>query len=46
MSILIAVCMVAAVLLPERYQDHGVTRRLAVVVPLSLLALQTSRLPA
>jgi transglutaminase-like putative cysteine protease len=36
--------LVVAVLLPQRYQDHAVTRRLAVVVPLALLALQTSRL--
>ncbi|HKY37827.1 MAG TPA: DUF3488 and transglutaminase-like domain-containing protein [Polyangiaceae bacterium] len=33
-----------ALLLPQRYQDHPVVRRLSVVVPLSLLALQTSRL--
>ncbi|HYJ07546.1 MAG TPA: DUF3488 domain-containing protein, partial [Polyangiaceae bacterium] len=36
--------LVVAILLPQRYQDHAVTRRLAVVVPLSVLALQTSRL--
>ncbi|MDF3072290.1 MAG: Transglutaminase-like enzyme putative cysteine protease, partial [Polyangiaceae bacterium] len=36
--------LVVAVLLPQRYQDGALVRRLAVVVPLSLLALQTSRL--
>jgi protein-glutamine gamma-glutamyltransferase len=36
--------LLGAVLLPQRFQDHPVMRRLAVVVPLSLLALQTSRL--
>jgi protein-glutamine gamma-glutamyltransferase len=36
--------LVVALLLPQRYQDHPVVRRLSVVVPLSLLALQTSRL--
>jgi protein-glutamine gamma-glutamyltransferase len=36
--------LVVAVLLPQRYQDSAFMRRLAVVVPLSLLALQTSRL--
>jgi transglutaminase-like putative cysteine protease len=36
--------LVIAIALPQRYQDHGVTRRLSVVIPLSLLALQTSRL--
>jgi protein-glutamine gamma-glutamyltransferase len=34
----------AAVLLPQRLQDHVVVRRLSMVIPLSLLALQTSRL--
>jgi hypothetical protein len=38
------VALLGAVLLPTRYQDHAVVRRLAVFVPLSLLALQTSRL--
>jgi protein-glutamine gamma-glutamyltransferase len=33
-----------AVLLPQRYQDSALLRRVSVVVPLSLLALQTSRL--
>jgi transglutaminase-like putative cysteine protease len=33
-----------AVVLPQRYQDHVVVRRLSVIIPLSLLALQTSRL--
>ena len=36
--------LAVAVLLPQRLQDHGVLRRAAVVVPLSLLALQVSRL--
>jgi transglutaminase-like putative cysteine protease len=36
--------LVVAILLPQRYQDHALTRRLSVVVPLSVLALQTSRL--
>jgi transglutaminase-like putative cysteine protease len=36
--------LVVALLLPQRYQDHALMRRLSVVVPLSLLALQTSRL--
>jgi transglutaminase-like putative cysteine protease len=36
--------LVVAVLLPQRFQDHAITRRLSVVVPLSLLALQFSRL--
>jgi transglutaminase-like putative cysteine protease len=36
--------LVVAVLLPQRFQDHGVVRRISVVLPLSLLALQTSRL--
>jgi protein-glutamine gamma-glutamyltransferase len=38
------VALLGALLLPQRYQDHAVVRRLAVVLPLSLLALQTSRL--
>jgi transglutaminase-like putative cysteine protease len=33
-----------AIVLPQRYQDHGVLRRVSVVLPLSLLALQMSRL--
>ena len=36
--------LLVAVVLPQRFQDHGVLRRIAVVLPLSLLALQTSRL--
>ena len=36
--------LLIAIVLPQRYQDHAVTRRLSVVVPLALLALQTSRL--
>lgn len=36
--------LVVAVLLPQRYQDSALLRRIAVVVPLSLLAVQTSRL--
>jgi hypothetical protein len=38
------VALLGALLLPQRYQDHAIIRRLAVLVPLSLLALQTSRL--
>jgi transglutaminase-like putative cysteine protease len=36
--------LVGAVLLPARYQDSAVVRRLAMVLPLSILALQLSRL--
>jgi transglutaminase-like putative cysteine protease len=36
--------LLVAVVLPQRFQDHGVLRRISVVLPLSLLALQTSRL--
>lgn len=36
--------LVVAVLLPQRYQDSALLRRISVVLPLSLLALQTSRL--
>ncbi|HEY6081071.1 MAG TPA: DUF3488 and transglutaminase-like domain-containing protein [Polyangiaceae bacterium] len=36
--------LISALLLPIRYQDSALVRRLAVVVPLSILALQTSRL--
>jgi transglutaminase-like putative cysteine protease len=36
--------LVGALLLPVRYQDSAVVRRLAVVLPLSILALQLSRL--
>lgn len=36
--------LVVAMLLPQRFQDHSVVRRVSVVLPLSLLALQTSRL--
>lgn len=36
--------LVVAVVLPQRYQDHGLLRRISVVLPLSLLALQMSRL--
>lgn len=36
--------LVSALLLPARYQDHPAMRRFSVVVPLSLLALQSSRL--
>jgi protein-glutamine gamma-glutamyltransferase len=43
MSILIAVCMVAAVLLPERYQDHAWLRNGGVVASLTLLAVQLTR---
>jgi protein-glutamine gamma-glutamyltransferase len=38
------VALIGALLLPQRYQDHAAVRRLAVLVPLGLLALQTSRL--
>jgi transglutaminase-like putative cysteine protease len=38
------VALLFALALPQRYQDHAVVRRLAVVVPLGLLALQSSRL--
>lgn len=36
--------LLIAVVLPQRYQDHNIVRRISVVLPLSLLALQTSRL--
>ncbi len=36
--------LAVAVVLPQRFQDSSVVRRVAVVLPLSLLALQTSRL--
>jgi transglutaminase-like putative cysteine protease len=36
--------LVVAMVLPQRFQDHSVVRRIALVLPLSLLALQTSRL--
>jgi protein-glutamine gamma-glutamyltransferase len=36
--------LLVAVVLPQRFQDHGILRRVSVVLPLSLLALQTSRL--
>ena len=36
--------LLIAVVLPQRYQDHAIVRRISVVLPLSLLALQTSRL--
>jgi protein-glutamine gamma-glutamyltransferase len=36
--------LAAAVTLPQRLQDHAVVRRLSMIVPLSLLALQISRL--
>src|SRR3954471_7242380 len=36
--------LMVAVVLPQRFQDHGILRRVSVVLPLSLLALQTSRL--
>lgn len=36
--------LLVAIVLPQRFQDSVVLRRLSVVVPLSLLALQTSRL--
>jgi transglutaminase-like putative cysteine protease len=36
--------LVVAVVLPQRYQDSSILRRISVVLPLSLLALQTSRL--
>lgn len=36
--------LVVALLLPTRFQDHALVRRISVGVPLGLLALQTSRL--
>ena len=36
--------LMVAMVLPQRFQDHSLIRRFAVVLPLSLLALQTSRL--
>jgi protein-glutamine gamma-glutamyltransferase len=36
--------LLVAVVLPQRFQDNGILRRISVVLPLSLLALQTSRL--
>jgi protein-glutamine gamma-glutamyltransferase len=36
--------LVVAMVLPQRLQDHAVLRRISVVLPLSLLALQTSRM--
>jgi transglutaminase-like putative cysteine protease len=36
--------LLVAVVLPQRFQDHGILRRVSVVLPLLLLALQTSRL--
>ena len=36
--------LVAAMLLPQRFQDHALVRRISVALPLSFLALQTSRL--
>jgi transglutaminase-like putative cysteine protease len=36
--------LVIAVVLPQRFQDSALLRRFSVVLPLSLLALQTSRL--
>jgi protein-glutamine gamma-glutamyltransferase len=36
--------LMVAVVLPQRFQDHSLLRRFSVVLPLSLLALQTSRL--
>jgi protein-glutamine gamma-glutamyltransferase len=36
--------LLIAVVLPQRFQDSNLLRRFAVVFPLSLLALQTSRL--
>lgn len=36
--------LVIAMVLPQRFQDHAIVRRLSVVLPLSLLALQISRL--
>jgi transglutaminase-like putative cysteine protease len=36
--------LMVAVVLPQRFQDHSLMRRFSVVLPLSLLALQTSRL--
>ncbi len=36
--------LVVAIFLPQRFQDSAFLRRLAVVLPLSLLALQISRL--
>src|SRR5882724_138998 len=38
--------LLVAVVLPQRFQDHGVLRRISVVLPLSLLALQTARIVA
>ena len=36
--------LLLAVVLPQRFQDHGILRRVSVIFPLALLALQTSRL--
>ncbi|HEX2876285.1 MAG TPA: DUF3488 and transglutaminase-like domain-containing protein [Polyangiaceae bacterium] len=36
--------LLIAVVLPQRFQDHAIVRRVSMVLPLSLLALQTSRL--
>jgi len=36
--------LLVALLLPARFQDHALVRRISVALPLSLLALQTSRL--
>lgn len=36
--------LVVAVVLPQRFQDHVIVRRISMVLPLSILALQTSRL--
>lgn len=43
MSIVIAVCMVAAVLLPERFQDQPWIRNGGVIASLTLLAVQLTR---
>jgi protein-glutamine gamma-glutamyltransferase len=36
--------LLLAMLLPQRFQDHSIVRRISLVLPLSLLALQTARL--
>ena len=36
--------LLLAMVLPQRFQDHSLVRRISVALPLSLLALQTSRL--
>jgi protein-glutamine gamma-glutamyltransferase len=43
MSIVTGVCMVLAVLIPERYQDHPRLRSLGVLASLTLLGVQLTR---